>query len=90
MDYEKQLLNEMAKSIQRIDESTDHINITLAIQATQLAEHIKRSDNLEEAMKPLQAHVNRVNALLLILGGIFALLGALKGVVEIAQLLHLF
>ena len=86
MDYEKELLREMSNAIESIDKSVDEINITLAVQSEQLRQHIKRSNLLEEQMEPIKQHVNRVNALMLLLGGLLALVGAVKGVIEIIQL----
>jgi len=86
MDYEKELLHEMSKALERLDKSVDGINITIAKQEVHLAEHIRRTSLLEEEMKPIRDHVNRVNALILLLGGILALLGAVKAVIEIVQL----
>lgn len=86
MDYEKELLQEISKSIERLDNNVDSINMTLARQEVHLAEHIRRTELLEEEMKPVRDHVNRVNALMLLLGGILALLGAVKTVIEIVSL----
>lgn len=86
MDYEKELLHEMSKSLERLDTSVDTISITLAVQAEQLKTHIRRTELLEAALKPVQEHVNRVNALILLLGGLFAVLGAVKTVIEIIKL----
>lgn len=86
MDYEKELLHEISKALERLDNSVDSINVTLAKQEVHLAEHIRRTELLEEEMKPVRDHVNRVNSLLLIIGGIFAVIAAVKGVIEIIQL----
>jgi hypothetical protein len=86
MDYEKELLQEMSKSLERLDVSVDSINVTLAVQAEQLKHHIKRTELLEEEFKPVREHVTRVNALILLLGGILALLGTVKAIIEIVQL----
>lgn len=86
MDYEKELLREMSKAIENIDSSVDSINITLAKQEVSLNEHIRRTTLLEQELKPIQQHVNRVNALMLLLGGILAVVGAVKGIIEIIQL----
>lgn len=86
MDYEKELLHEVLKTLERLDSSVDSINVTLAKQEAHLGEHIRRTELLEEEMKPVRDHVNRVNALLLLLGGLLALIGAVKGVIEIIQL----
>lgn len=86
MDYEKELLQEMSKALERLDLSVDKINVTLAKQEVHLADHIRRTQLLEEEMKPVRDHVSRVNALMLLLGGLLALVGAVKGVIEIIQL----
>lgn len=86
MDYEKELLNEMSKAIDRIDASVDGINITLARQEVHLEEHIKRTAMLEQELKPIQQHVNRVNTAILLLGGIFAIIAAIKTIIEIVKL----
>lgn len=86
MDYEKELLQEITKSLERLDTSVDSINVTLAKQEVHLADHIRRTELLEEEMRPVRDHVNRINALMLLLGGILALLGAVKTVVEIFKL----
>lgn len=86
MDYEQELLQEMSKALDRLDNSVDNINITLGKQEVHLAEHIRRTELLEEEMRPIRDHVNRVNALMLLLGGLLALLGAIKTVVEIFKI----
>lgn len=86
MDYEKELLHEILKGQNRLDESVDEINVTLAKQEVHLAEHIKRTSLLEEALKPIQQHVNRVNTAILLIGGVFAILAAIKTVIEIIKL----
>lgn len=92
MDYERELLHEILKSVERLDDSIDEVkntlsnyNALLAVQAEQLTTHIKRTALLEEEMKPVRKHVALVNSLILILGGLFALIGAIKGIVELCQ-----
>lgn len=85
MDYEKELLQEISKSIDRLDNNVDAMNVTLAKQEVHLAEHIRRTELLEEEMKPVRDHVNRINALILLFGGILAILGAVKAAIEIIQ-----
>ena len=90
MDYEKELLQEILKSVDRLDVSVDAINITLAKQESHLEEHIRRTELLEEEMKPVRDHVQRVNGLLLIFAGIFACIAAVKGFLEIFQFFNIF
>lgn len=87
MSDELNIVKELFNKLESIDKNVDQINITLAVQAEQLRTHIHRTELLEEALKPLQTHVNRVNSLILLLGGIFALIGAIKGILEILKLL---
>lgn len=101
-EFEKEIFQEVFKSLERIDEGLDELNkksaeqnTILAVQAEQLKEHIKRSDTLEryvgeleEQLKPIQKHVTTVNALILLLGGIFAVIAALEGILKIVKLLH--
>lgn len=86
MDYEKELLQEMSRSLERLDVSVDSINLTLARQEVHLDNHIRRTQLLEEAMIPVREHVSRINTLMLLLGGILAILGAIKAIIEIIQL----
>lgn len=76
-------LDRILDKIDAIDESIDEINITLAKQEVQLAEHIRRTKILEDQVKPIQEHVSRVNSLLLLFAGILAIIGGVKGFLEI-------
>lgn len=81
-------MKELFLKLDSLDKNVDAINITLAKQEEQIAHHIHRTDLLENALKPLQTHVNRVNSLILLLGGIIALIGALEGILKILDLLR--
>lgn len=86
MDYEQELLREMSKSLERLDVSMDNLQVILGKQEVHLAEHIRRTALLEKQMEGIQKHVNTVNALILGLGGLFAILAAIKTVIEIVKL----
>lgn len=95
MSDELNLVKEILGKMDSLDKNVDSINITLAVQAEQLREHMKRSDNLEAyinkveiELKPVHQHVNRVNALMLLLAGILGLIGAIEGILKILNLLH--
>lgn len=86
MSDELNIVKEIFHELQLIRGEVNEINVTLAVQAEQLKEHIKRTNLLEEEMKPVRAHVGRVNGLILLLGGIFALIGAIEGILKILNL----
>jgi len=88
MSLDKEIVHEMFKTLERLDNNVDQINITLAKQSVVLEEHVKRTNLLEENIKPLQKHVNIVNSLILLLGGILALIGAVRGAIEIIKFLQ--
>lgn len=80
-------INRILTKIESIDKSVDEINITLAKQEVSLEEHIRRTNVLEETLKPIQDHVNKVNAAIAILVGIVAVIGTIKTVLEIISFL---
>lgn len=55
----------------KMDDIADHtasIDITLAKQSIILAEHIRRTEILEEKLEPVETHVKLVNAILKLSG----------------------
>jgi hypothetical protein len=75
----------MEQKIDRLIDKVDKIEDTLVKQEVNLArltvsveEHVKRSNNLEEALKPVQRHVVLVEGALKFIG----LLGVLATIVE--------
>ncbi len=76
------------RRIERIEAKVDDIseklcetNVILGAQHESLKLHMKRSDLLEEAMKPLQRHVAMVDGALRLLG-ILATIVAIVGVIR--------
>lgn len=64
MDNVKRLEDKLDK----IDSRIDNIDITLARQSEILDIHIKRTNLLEEALKPIEKHVAMVNGALKLIG----------------------
>ena len=78
-------MNQYDKKLDRlelkIDDIGDHlgsIDITLKAQHISLKEHIRRTSLLEEAMHPIQRHINRVQGAVMFIMGV----GAIWAVVE--------
>lgn len=79
--------NRLESKLDRLDERLDRIDVTLAAQHVSLAEHIRRTQILENHMEPVRTHVTMVKGVakaigLLALGG-----GIAQGVASILELL---
>ncbi len=66
MAKEEELKDWLSGRLDKIEEKQDrlyevqgHMNITLAVQSTQLAHHIKRTDLAEEAIKDAKEHADK-------------------------------
>lgn len=73
------------KRLERIETKIDHItdkivslDITSAKQQTSLDEHIRRTNLLEEEIRPIKKHVDRVNGALSVIGFIAVLVEVYK------------
>jgi hypothetical protein len=64
--------------IDKIHESIKNIEITLAKQHISLEEHMRRTELLEEHIKPIQKHVIAVQGVIAFLLGCAALAGLIK------------
>lgn len=69
--------------LDEMDKRIDNIDITLAKQHVSLEEHIKRTNLLEEQLKPVNKHVDMVNGALKLLGFIAVLLAAFESIKNI-------
>ena len=63
--------------LDRILENVAEINTTLKFQAKQLEEHIKRTNILEERVKPIEEHVVFIQKLIKLATAIIPLSGGL-------------
>lgn len=73
----------MKKRLKRIESHIGEINITLAKQSVILEEHVKRSNMLEDALKPVEKHVSMMQGGLKLTGLIGVILGILKLIQEL-------
>jgi hypothetical protein len=60
-------LDKIVEKLEKMDSRLDSIDVTLAIQKTQLGEHIARTaiaearlDKIDDKLEPIQIHVGRV------------------------------
>jgi len=61
-------LEKIDRKLEKIDERIDNIDKHLAVYNSQLRFHIKRTDMLEEDMKPLKIHLNKTQGILTFIG----------------------
>lgn len=91
MSDELNIVKELFNKLESIDKNVDQINIILAVQAEQLATHIKRSDNLEKYVNLLEQDLSSIKQKVNYVDGfvkIIVTLGILAGAV--AAILKLF
>lgn len=77
MDNNK-LTEILLEKVDTIDRRIDNVDVTLAKQHEQLAEHIRRTKLAEENIKHINRHVNMMEGGLKAFGAISAVLGILK------------
>lgn len=88
MRHEDRILEKLDK----IDDRLNTVDVTLAKQHEQLAHHIHRTNLLEEVVeklradvKPVQAHVQRIDGGLKLVGFVAVLLGILASVLKVVE-----
>jgi hypothetical protein len=70
-------INRLESKIDHVVEKINSIDSTLSAQHESLKYHIKRTDLLEKQVKPIEAHVNRINGALRLIsatGVVYALI----------------
>lgn len=67
-------------TLEKLDSRLDNVDVTLAKQHVSLEEHMRRSDLLEEKMKPVEAHVAMVNGVFKFLGIASLIVGLIAGI----------
>jgi hypothetical protein len=73
----------------KIDKIADHIgniDVTLAKQEVTLADHIRRTELLEEKMSPVEKHVNMVHGVLKAIAAIGTIVGIVHGILKLKGL----
>ena len=68
--------NRVNDKIDKIVNDVNEIKVQLSINNAHLAEHMKRSDMLEKKLAPVEAHVERVNGVLKLIG-VMAMIAAI-------------
>lgn len=82
------ILIRIADKVQKINDDVGEIKVTLSAQHESLIYHIRRTDLLEEAIKPLQAQHSMISGVLKFLGLVFAACAAVEGIVSLMEYLN--
>ena len=61
-------MDRIEEKLDRIDERLDSLDKNMAVNNTLLEYHIKRTDMLEEEVKPLKGHVLKAQGVLVFIG----------------------
>ena len=80
MEDIKAVLAKLDKKIDKLDSRLDHVDITLIKQEAQLAEHIRRTNILEQKLEPVEKHVTMVNGVLKFIGLLAVIAGIWQAV----------
>lgn len=78
-------IDKVLEKLDKIDERVDRIDVTMAKQEVVLEEHVRRTNILEDELKPIKKHVNMVNAvvkILVVVGSLVGFLATLKALLE--------
>lgn len=86
-DELKLLFSGLSKKIDKVDSRLDAANIVLAKQSVILADHVKRSTQLENRMLPVEQHVQAVNTILKMFGFTSLLVSMVAGILKIFKIL---
>ena len=72
------ILEKLFDKVESVDKRLDNVDVTLAKQHEQLAEHIKRTAQNETQIKHINRHVYMVEGALKLFGVLSVILGLLK------------
>lgn len=85
MDDIRKNLDEIKNDIKEINSSISTIDKTLIKQESQLAEHIRRTNILEDKIEPVERHVYMMNGALKFLGLLSLLAGIVASIVKFSS-----
>lgn len=75
----------LENKIDKLDTKLSRVDVTLAAQHVSLKDHIRRTELLEEDMKPVKAHVTKVKGALALLGAVTAVAGIAAVVIKVIE-----
>ena len=78
-------MDRIEEKLDRIDERLDSLDKNMAVNNTLLEYHIKRTDMLEEEVKPLKGHVLKAQGVLVFIGALSTLVAVAVSVLNIIK-----
>jgi hypothetical protein len=79
-------MDRIEEKLDRIDERLDSLDKNMAVNNTLLEYHIKRTDMLEEEVKPLKGHVLKAQGVLVFIGVLSTLVAVAVSVLNIIKI----
>ena len=83
----KNQLSKIEAKLDKLDDRLDKVDVHLAEYNTQLKIHIKRSEQLEDHLKPIIQHVDMMKGAGKLVGTIGLISGCILSVVKVLDLL---
>ena len=84
MDDVKKQLEKISDKLETIDTRINNIDKTLVKQEAQLAEHIRRTNLLEQKLEPIDTHVKMVNGAFKFIVILSLVLGIVTAIIKIS------
>lgn len=78
----KSKLDRVLDKLDKLDERLDSVDKTLVKQEASLSEHIRRTELLEDDLKPVKAHVAQVNGAMKFIGLLSLVLGIIAAIAQ--------
>lgn len=75
-------LRRLEDKLDKVSDSISSIDVTLGKQSVSLEEHIRRTELLEERMKPVEAHVIFISGMTKLILAIATVAGAVAAILE--------
>ncbi len=81
-------LDRIEKKVDIVVDKVSSLDATTKVQQTILDEHVRRSTMLEDQIKPIQKHVDRIEGALKFIGALALLAGMAAAVTEVLTFLR--
>lgn len=80
---DQSVIERILDKVEQLDDHLYSIDTTLGKQSVILEEHVKRTNLLEEALKPIQTHVGNVKGAIWFLGGLGIVTGLAVSILKL-------
>ena len=78
MKDDKEQLDRIEAKVDKVDQRLDKVDTHMAVYNQELKDHIRRTELLEDAVKPIQEHVHKVTGALKVIASTGIILSIIK------------